>query len=38
MNGKPGITKYYETPDLAYSDFVKSWKPYKGFEWIEKNH
>ena len=32
-----GIAGTGDTPDLAYSDFVRSWERYKGFEWIDKN-
>ena len=32
-----GIAGTGETPDLAYSDFLRSWDRYKGFEWIDKN-
>jgi len=32
-----GIAGVGETPDLAFNDFVRSWKELNGFDWIKKN-
>jgi hypothetical protein len=32
-----GIAGFGETPELAFEDFVRSWKELDGFEWIRYN-
>lgn len=32
-----GIGGFGTTPELAYYDFIRSWRHLNGFEWIEKN-
>lgn len=32
-----GVAGFGETPDLAFDDFVRSWKEFGGAEWIKNN-
>lgn len=32
-----GIAGFGKSVDEAYSDFVRNWQKWKGFEWIEKH-